>query len=502
MAQVPSPSNDMSPVRALLAPDRLSAQLHVPGSFPHDLLTPSLCAGTAQQAGIELNDDVHRAIDQIIHAAAQTDEAITMPLAIASQTIHGEDGRIQWHVDQDTWQRQNQPADPEPKAEENSQEQEVDHYNRSAFILVYNGDVVGQIHRPILGEDGRDVTGKALPAKIGKEAKLKLDDTLILDATGNIIAQFDGVLERSDGAASIRQNMEIDGCVDFSTGNIDFNGDVMIRKGVRDCFTVRALGCVEVQGLIEAATIIAGKDLTALGGFAGREQGIVNVGNDLKAKYLDSVRGQVQYDLLVDREVVNCHLVVHGCLNAPNGTLIGGQLTVTQKIHAAQIGSPAGTPTEIVLGSVPRYEPFALELAELVEHCQKHHEQLLEEQDQLNKLTAHGRATGIDKERQTELLYDLAQAQRQLCKSQPVLHNLEQAIEEQRTVNVIVERKLCPNVQMIFNGQRFTIRDLIKGPVHISLGDRGQLALSQRGQEGQPLAKLADIQAIHPPKAA
>ncbi len=57
--------------------------------------------------------------------------------------------------------------------------------------------------------------------------------------------------------------------MDFSTGNIDFEGDVRVLKGIRDIFEVRATGNIEVGGLIEASTIDAGGSVFAKGGMAG-----------------------------------------------------------------------------------------------------------------------------------------------------------------------------------------------------------------------------------------
>ena len=40
----------------------------------------------------------------------------------------------------------------------------------------------------------------------------------------------------------------IDGDVDYSTDNIDFNGDVIIRDSVQSLFSVKATGTVNIGG--------------------------------------------------------------------------------------------------------------------------------------------------------------------------------------------------------------------------------------------------------------
>lgn len=62
-----------------------------------------------------------------------------------------------------------------------------------------------------------------------------------------LIATMDGHLEYSNGAFYVRPVLEIRGDVDYSTGNIDFIGDVQIAGDVRENFSVRATGSITVD---------------------------------------------------------------------------------------------------------------------------------------------------------------------------------------------------------------------------------------------------------------
>ena len=116
----------------------------------------------------------------------------------------------------------------------------------------------------------------------------------MLTAAGKFIAQTAGVLQFRANKITISQALVIDDYVDFSTGNIDFDGDVQVRRGVRDKFRIRATGKVEVQGLIEAAHIETGGDFEAATGMAAKETGRVQIGGSLTAKYLECVHGTVK----------------------------------------------------------------------------------------------------------------------------------------------------------------------------------------------------------------
>lgn len=49
--------------------------------------------------------------------------------------------------------------------------------------------------------------------------------------------------------------------VDNSTGDIDYEGDVVVKGNVLAGFTVKATGDITVSGIVEGATVIAGEIL-------------------------------------------------------------------------------------------------------------------------------------------------------------------------------------------------------------------------------------------------
>ena len=152
------------------------------------------------------------------------------------------------------------------------------HCDRSACAMVKLGQNAARIVEPTIDTDSRDVRGRTLTASDGNPTEIKHDETINRNAEGILIALEEGVLIRTADNVFVHKVIVFDQYVDFSTGNIEFTGDVIVRKGVRDCFVIQAGGKVEVGGLIEAATIDCGGDPIARGGFAGREVGTAMVG--------------------------------------------------------------------------------------------------------------------------------------------------------------------------------------------------------------------------------
>lgn len=483
---MPASANE-SAVRVLVSPDKAKAELWICPGSDRGAITPAMCEALLRDAGVEVSAAARAAVEKALLTPA--DQQVRAIVARATPPQHGKDGYVEWLVETPAAQAE-QAAECAVPAAGGRQ----NYYERCSYITVKAGDVVGKVHLPTPGQDGRDVMGLAIRAKAGKEYELQIDESLMRDASGKLIVQWDGVLAREPNKARVLRVLEVSGYVDFSTGNIDFHGDVIIGKGVRDLFTVKATGNVEVQGLIEAATIFAGNDLIAHGGFAGRERGVARCGGTIQAKYLDNVQGEVLRDLKIEREIINCDLTVHGNLAAVHGAVIGGRVTVTGTAHVGMLGSAAAVPTELVLGSVPRLEPLCQRLREFVDKLSTRLDQLLADQAQLTNLVGKKRATAADKERQTELSFEISNAQTLLGKARPTLAKLEERIAQQRTVDVTVERKLFPGVVLAVGDDRYRISKEVRGPMRITRDERGDIVVSTGTDQPRQLLQIASVQ--------
>jgi uncharacterized protein len=498
-----SAAQEISPT-VTIASDKLSAQLVIPAGVDPAMLTGPLLKDIVRGQGIEVTDFTTQAIQSLTQNPPAGDQAVTVDIACAQPPVHGTDGSIQWLVGEEDQKNPERQDDPHTE-QDTSQDADplaVSHYDRSAYVMVETSDVIGRITPPSLCEDGRDVTGDTIPARPGKEVVLQLDETIMRRADGSLVAQQDGVLRREPGKAYISKQIEIKDYVDFSTGNLDFDGDISIGRGVRDCFTVKASGNVEVRGLIEAATIETGNDLIANGGFAGRERGYAKIGGSLRGRYLDNVQGHIKQDLCIDREVINCELTIDGGINSPHGSIIGGKIIPTGEVNIGTLGSGAGVETRLVIGSVPRLDPFVGELDAMVQTLTQDVEKLTAEQDMINKLSVKGRMTATDKERQTEIMFELSTTHTNLTKAQRTLDGVTREINGRRRVSITIQRMVNHGVVLICGQLRHKITTGFKGPARIYLEDGDRLVYRQGESPPCPLSQVADIQAIHPGKEA
>jgi len=469
-------SHEVSP-RVAISTDKTRAELIVPAEMDRNLLSPEFCQAVLQEAGVEINEAVRQRVAALVQAFEPGEESRDV-VAVATPARHGEHGRVEWMV-------------REPEVTQASAN--VDFYSQSAFIMVEAGQVIGRVYEPTVGEDGRDVYGRAIHARDGKAVNLKLDETIIKEASGNLLAQTDGVLIREEEHAFVKNVLIVPEYVDFSTGNIDFNGDVIVERGVRDRFLVAAEGDIHVKGLIEAATIQTSSDLEAMGGFAGRERGRISVKGSVRARYLDNIQGQIGADLMVEREVINCDLEVRGGICCDHAAIIGGCTVVTGEVRIGTVGSGGNVLTEVVLGSVPHLQPLWFRLETLVETLTSQRDLLTAEQTQITQNSR--RLTSDQKERQTEIMFYLMSLESKVTEGQTVQERLNEKIKAMRTIKMLVTRQLFSGTRITVDHQSFDVKQDVKGPLTIEQHQR-EMTYRRGNQHPVPLTDIAEVRAV------
>ena len=280
--------------------------------------------------------------------------------------VHGKDGRIV-----DLFARS-----PERKLV-------VDEYNRvdyAAISFIQNveeGDVICRIIEPTSGENGKTVLGQDLSARDGRAATVpKGRNTALTDDGTALIATKTGHVEFNGRTFQVKPVMEIDGNVDYSTGHINFLGDVHVHGDVCTGFTVRAMGNITVDGVVEAASVEAGGDLIMVKGAQGDNRAVLRAGHSVFAKYLENCCVYAMEDLHADC-VINCDVYCDGLVEVRSGrgTIIGGSIRAAHEVSAGVLGSRSECHTDVVLGGLPCQEfdreVLTREIAELEEKLEK-----------------------------------------------------------------------------------------------------------------------------------
>ena len=231
----------------------------------------------------------------------------------------------------------------------------VDYTTLNFIQNVTEGEVICRLIPPTEGVPGRTVLDQALPARDGKKVSLpKGRNTQVSEDGVCLLAAISGHVEFSGRAFQVKPLLDIPANVDFSTGDINFLGDVCVHGDICSGFTVRAMGNINVGGVVEAATVEAGGDLVVSGGVQGDNQAVIRAQRNIFAKFIENSCVYVKDTLHADC-LINCDVYCDGAVEARSGrgTIMGGRIWAAHEVSAGMIGSRAECRTEVSLGGQP-----------------------------------------------------------------------------------------------------------------------------------------------------
>lgn len=228
----------------------------------------------------------------------------------------------------------------------------TDYMNIKTFEMVERGDLLATYHPAIQGHSGMNVRGieikpkpeRELPPLIGRGFN-KTKDGLTYTAA------ISGKIDLIENKLIISPIYEVKGDASIESGNITFNGDVVVHGGACDGVIVKASGNVTVEGLVENCEIYAGKDIFLLSGVKGGETAIIDAKGNITAEFIEYANVNCGGDLVGDvifKSKVNCDGQI--VLNGKKSSIIGGNTTALRGVDVNVIGNDFGTITHISVG--------------------------------------------------------------------------------------------------------------------------------------------------------
>ncbi len=152
-----------------------------------------------------------------------------------------------------------------------------------------------------------------------------------LDAMGNI---------------TVCPEYQIKGDIGFDTGDVTFDGNVVINGAVKQGFkvTCASLTAKEIQG---AEVDIEG-DLNISNGIVDTE--LVKVKGSVQAKFIHNSKINCFGDLNVQKEIIDSTIYLSGACNNENGIILNSQLSAKMGIKAGNIGNKSSKASTLTVG--------------------------------------------------------------------------------------------------------------------------------------------------------
>ena len=192
----------------------------------------------------------------------------------------------------------------------------VDFKNRIKIPTVEAGDVIAQIFEPRDGKTGLNVFGDTLNPKSPKKIVVRPKPRVKISDDGKVIALLSGRPSLTGSSVKqfdIMETYEVFGDVDMTTGNIFFNGDVVVRGHIKDNMRVECSGSLFVFGNVYNSTLTASQNIYVYGNIINSK---VNGGQF--GMYYSRVYKVIQ-DLLVSiKRLDDAYLQLRQALNNSN----------------------------------------------------------------------------------------------------------------------------------------------------------------------------------------
>ena len=318
-----------------------------------------------------------------------------------------------------------------PKAKED-EHGNVDHRELNLIDSVEAGDVLAVKQPPVPGEPGKNVLGDELPAEPGKDIDMPLGENVEVGNDGvSILASKDGQPIFKGGKVGVSPVYEVKSDVNYATGNINFNGSVMIKGNVQSDFIVSATDDVTIDGNIEKAKIEAGGDVHINGGIYGATEGLITAGGSIIIRTVESAILEAGADIVIEQSSRYSTLMAgeNIILKNSKGSIVGGKATAGATFEVTNLGSQSFTETVVEVGINPKVK-------EAYDTIDKN---ITDHKVQLEKVM---RTIKTIKEMQQKTGSIAPDKQEMLKKCIPAAHKLKAALETDQKKKGFLEEKM------------------------------------------------------------
>lgn len=339
----------------------------------------------------------------------------------------------------------------------------VDYNTLGKLELCKENDLLVEYYPAVQGISGVSVMGTVLQAKPVMDLRpLKGKGFTVNEEDNCYYSNFDGKIEFDGGSLKVSQIYVVEGDLDANSKPIKFCGDVLVQGNVFGEARIEAAGNITINGCVEAANLIAGKDVLLRNGMQGNQKGYIFAKGDVSAKFFEQTtvvsKGNINANSILNCDMsANKKIIVSG----RRGAIIGGNCKAIELISASVIGNAAETNTRLVIGMGREFYNTVTELDERI--CSfKEEVDLLDSRlnaimEKMNK-NPNSSFINIRNSIIKEKIEKSAKYNEQCKLKEEIISQKERSLDG----HVIVSGRVFPNTNVSINGVTNTFRDIYR----------------------------------------
>lgn len=328
----------------------------------------------------------------------------------------------------------------------------VDFRELNNIVVVSEGQILATRVPPTSGVPGRDVLSNELPAVSGRDLVWPVGKGVSV-VGDQLVASVDGQVVLKSGRVNVLPVYEISGDVDYSTGNVRFNGNVHVHGSVKPGFTIQAEGDIKISGGVDSATVICGGTLTVGAGIQGQGRGEIKVEGDVYSRFIENCKVTAGGEIVIGEDIMHSQVYAGRSIQVGGrkGLIVGGVIRATDSVECKVLGAALGTPTCLEVGVNPSlFEQFG----QLQTAMTKLDAEITRLKQGVNRLEELKQAIGSLAPSRQEMLNQLTRAYNQRSQE---LSNIAWQLTQQEQAIAAIKDAFINVTDIVYPGVKITI---------------------------------------------
>ncbi|PJZ24494.1 polymerase [Leptospira hartskeerlii] len=376
-----------------ISSDNLGADLTIrPGMIKGRALSTSIVIEYLHNKDISqdriIGDNIYTALKQLQTSTARMDfSPISFVVAQGFPPVKGEDGWVKFYH-------------PQAQRVKIGEDGHADYRNIERYIYVKAGEKLATLFEGIPGKPGMDVFGKPIAPPPIKRPKLTIGKNVqekgLVHENKPLVEYFatcNGAIFSTESSITVSQELQIDSNVGLGTGNINYDGNVLVKGDVEAATSIKTQGNLMVKGNVESSDLVIARDLEVSGGIKGDGKNVIKIGGHLYAKFIENAEIEVDGDVVVEGFILNSkiHSLGNVILNGSSGNLVSSTVSTYMGLTCATLGSQAELDVTVELGFHFRNEKSFQDLTKRLQVAEKEIEKIVPKVQQIKQMVQRSR---------------------------------------------------------------------------------------------------------------
>jgi uncharacterized protein (DUF342 family) len=288
---------------------------------------------------VNINRD---AIDNAVRLGTEGGVSENIIIAEGVEPINGKNSQIMLNFE---------PIKNKPKILKNGS---VDYKNIDNIRLVQEGDLLLSKKPATAGVRGLSVRNEEIPAEAGVDTDITVGEGVRIEKDGTeYYAMTDGCVSFKRNTLEVSPVYSVRGSVDYSTGNITFNGSVHVKFDVLSDFKIKAEKDIYVDGICQDAHLEAGGNIIIKMGIKGDGKGSVKANGDIFVGYAENANIEAKGNIEIQKYSYSSVLRAGGRIEALKepGVIAGGEASAFEEICVNQAGTVGNSKFSVNVGT-------------------------------------------------------------------------------------------------------------------------------------------------------